>query len=183
MISVVIPHWPMKPEIHDPLLERCVSSLPQVGEIIVVVNDGIGFAKAVNVGMRLAKGDFIAVINNDVVWESGNIDDLCVPGVVTSPAVNNGNQPFWGCFFVVPRDVYQKVGGLDERYGMAYYEDDDYIMTLKDNSISMSSVGSCRVVSEGGLTFKHLDSSLRAELFSKNRDKFDLKWAGKKGLL
>lgn len=177
MLSVVIPHWPMKPEIHDPLLERCVKSLPHVDEFVVVVNDGIGFAKAVNRGMRLAKGDYIAVLNNDIVWESGDIRDLCIPGVVTSPVVNGRNQPFWGCFFVVPRTVYETVGGLDERYGMAYYEDDDYIMGLKTSGISMRGVDACRVWTEGGQTFRHLDPKEKSELFIRNRDIFNSKWS------
>jgi GT2 family glycosyltransferase len=176
LLSAVIPHWPMKPEIHDPLLERCVKSLPRVDEVVVVVNDGIGFAKAVNRGMRLAKGDFIAVLNNDVVWESGNIADLCIPGTVTSPLLNDSRQDFWGCFFVVPRDIYERVGGLDEGYGMAYFEDDDYILTLRAAGIPMRNVDTCRTKSEGGLTFNHLDHKEKSEMFIRNRDRFHSKW-------
>ena len=128
-LSVIIPHWPIHPDV-EPLLDRCVKSLSGHDELVVVVNDGIGFAAAVNLGLRTARGDFMAVVSNDTVWRHGNLLDMCVPGAVTSPKLNDAIQDFWGCFFVVPRDVYVKVGPLDERFGLAYYEDNDYVRRL-----------------------------------------------------
>lgn len=170
-ISVVIPHWPFSEEIDD-TLKRCVDGLSGYDELIVAVNEGTGFAKAVNTGMRLSKGEYIAVVNNDIEWKSGDLSSLCVPGTVTSPRVNGVSQCFWGCFFVVPRDVYEKIGGLDERFGIGYYEDDDYLMRLKEAGIPLGSVD-CRIETKGGATMSRFDVP---ELMRVNREKFDKKW-------
>lgn len=174
-LSICIPHWSVVPELDD-LLDRCMKSLPPHDETIIVVNEGIGFAKAVNYGLRLAKGDYIAVVSNDTVWRRGNLSDLCVPGTVTSPILNGGKQDFWGCFFVVPRDVYQKIGGLSEEYGLAYYEDNDYIARLSTAGVPMICVESCEIYSEGGQTMKHVSDKERAELNIRNKGIFDSKW-------
>lgn len=172
MISVVIPHYPFNEEINDTLAE-CVASLNGYDELILVVNDGTGFAKAVNQGMKLAKGDYIFVVNNDIKWQKGELSDLCVPTTVTSPLLNGDPSNFWGCFFCVPRSVYETVGGLDERYGIGFYEDDDYIMTLKKAGIEMKCIESCEIVSEG---HKTMDRFNKSELMEKNRKLFNEKW-------
>jgi len=60
----VIRHWPLD-EAVDAALRRCVASFPADCERIVVVNDGTGYGRNVNIGLRLATGDFVAVVNND----------------------------------------------------------------------------------------------------------------------
>ena len=55
-LSIVIPHWPLDAETDD-ALRRCVASFPPECERIVVVNDGTGFARNANIGLRLASGD------------------------------------------------------------------------------------------------------------------------------
>lgn len=174
-LSVVIPHWPLKSELDD-LLDRCIKSLPPHDERVIVVNEGIGFAKAVNYGLRVAKGDFLAVVSNDTVWQSGDLESICIPGTVTSPVLNDHKQDFWGCFFVLPREVYEKVGPLDERFGLAYYEDNDYIKRLSVAGVPMVCVDSCHIFSEGGQTMKHVDDRLRSELNVRNKGIFDSKW-------
>ena len=63
-LSVVIPHWPLDEEV-DAALQRCVASLPLDCEKIVVVNEGTGFARNVNIGLTIAGGEFVAVVGND----------------------------------------------------------------------------------------------------------------------
>lgn len=158
------------------MLDRCRKSLSGYDELILVVNEGIGFAAAVNYGLRMAKGDFIAVVSNDTTWKEGNLSDLCVPGAVTSPRLNGGAQDFWGCFFVVPRDVYEKIGPLDERFGLAYYEDNDYIKRLGQARVPTVCVASCNIESAGGQTMKHVDEKVRYQLNVKNKGLFDSKY-------
>lgn len=180
MISIVLPHWPIAPELEG-YLDRCVKSLSGYDELVLVVNDGIGFAKAVNRGMKLAKGDYIAVVSNDIVWEEGNLGDLCIPGKVTSVLLNGTRNPknMWGCFFVVPRDVLEKVGYLDEQFGLAYYEDDDYIKRINAAGIEIKCVDSCAISSEGGRTMRLVDDRTRSEINVRNKVLFDSKWANK----
>lgn len=176
-LSVVIPHWPIAPEL-ETYLSACCESLPPVDEIIIVVNDGIGFAAAVNRGLRIAHGDYIAVVSNDIVWKDGDINDLCIPGKVTSPLMNGerNRHNFWGTFFVLPREVYQKIGPLDERFTLAYYEDDDYIRRLQMEDIEIKCIESCHITSEGGRTMRLVDYNARHEANVRNKQLFEDKW-------
>ena len=111
-LTAVIPHWALDAEIDD-ALRACLSSLPPDCEKIVVVNEGTGFAANVNLGLRLATGDYVAVVTNDSRVVDGDVYDLCVPGTVTSPlllekpGVESGG--FHGAFWVHARSS----SGLD----------------------------------------------------------------------
>src|SRR4051812_36851041 len=109
MISVVIPYMEVDAGKQE-ILRRCVQSFTGADEVIVVWNDRMGYAKPINKGLVLARGDFLVVMNDDLVWHGADLHDLCVPGVVTSPMVNGKIQPFWGCAFCIPREVYARTG-------------------------------------------------------------------------
>jgi hypothetical protein len=72
---------------HASYSRLCAASFPPECERIVVVNDGTGYGRNVNIGLRLASGDFCAVVNNDCRLAAGDIYDLCVPETVTSPLI------------------------------------------------------------------------------------------------
>lgn len=94
-LSLVIPHWPLDEEIDD-ALRRCVASFPPSGERVIVVNEGTGYGRNVNVGLRLASGDYIAVVNNDRWLADGDVYDLCEPETVTSPLIIGERQASCG---------------------------------------------------------------------------------------
>src|SRR4051812_3859654 len=110
-LSVVVPHWPLDDEV-DQALRVSLASLPADCEKIVVVNQGTGFAVNANIGLRLASGDYVAVVSNDSRVVEGDVYDLCVPGTVTSPLVleKPGIEPggFHGAFWIVPREVLDR---------------------------------------------------------------------------
>jgi len=170
-ISVIVPHYSYNAEI-DRTLKRCVDSLSGYDELIVVVNKGTGFAKAVNQGLKLAKGDYLMVVNNDIEWREGNLKDLCLEGMVASPKVNGAIQPFWGSFFCIPRKVYEEVGGLDEQFEIGYYEDEDYIKRLERAGVPMVCTN-CDIWTLGGATMNQFN---RDEILETNRLKFEAKW-------
>jgi GT2 family glycosyltransferase len=179
MLSVVIPHWPLDDEIAA-ALEQCVSSLPSDCEKIVVVNEGTGFGVNVNIGLRVASGDYLAVVTNDTEVLEGDVYDLCVPGTVTSPLVleKPGVEPggFHGAFWVIPRDVLERVGPLDERYEGAFFEDDDYLQRLREAGVPTRQVSSVRVRSRRiGLTMSKLPDKGQGWL-AENRRRFTEKW-------
>ena len=155
-LSIVVPHWPLDDET-DEALRRCVASFPPDCERIIVVNDGTGYGRNVNIGLRLASGDYCAVVNNDCRLDSGDVYDLCVPDAVTSPLVIGERQgfgesiepgAFHGSFWVAPRAVLDPVGLLDERFERAYWEDDDFITRLRKRGSPLSrSRGSTHAIS------------------------------------
>ena len=126
-----------------------------------MVNDGTGYGRNVNVGLRLATGDYIAVVNNDCRVVDGNVLDLCVRDEVVSPLIIGERQGlgqsiepggFHGCFWVLPRSVLERVGLLDERFEWAYWEDDDFLARLREAGIATRQVASVKVKHVGGLT-------------------------------
>ena len=92
MISAVVPTWN-----RADLLRRALCSLEGADEVIVVDNGSTepldigrarllrldrnyGFAYAVNRGLEVARGDWVAVINNDVVLAPGYLEELRATG-------------------------------------------------------------------------------------------------------
>ena len=179
-LSVVIPHWPLDEEV-DAALQRCVASLPLDCEKIVVVNEGTGFARNVNIGLTIAGGEFVAVVGNDTFVIEGDVYDLCVPGTVTSPFVEEKPSidpgGFNGAFWVVPRTVLDEVGLLDERFEGAYFEDDDYLERLRVAGVPVREVGSVRAWSRRiGLTASKLPAAIVRGWLADNERRFQEKW-------
>ena len=178
-LSVVVPHWPIDEEV-DEALAACLASLPPDTEKLVVVNEGTGFARNVNLGLRLATGDYVGVVTNDSRVVEGDVYDLCVPGAVASPLVleKPGVEPggFHGAFWVAPRDVVERVGLLDERFEGAFYEDDDYRERLRVAGIPTRQIASVTVWSRRvGLTMSKLPDKGQRWLET-NRQRFEEKW-------
>jgi GT2 family glycosyltransferase len=172
-LSAVIPHWPKTPE-HEAALKRCVESLGGVDEIIVEVNEGIGFAKACNLGLAKTHGDYILVVNNDTVVTHGNLDNLCVPDTVVVPRMATGqvdNMP--RAFYCMPRSVYEKVGGYDERFEGGYFEDDDLIRRWMEAGVPIIVKEIVEVNHVGGMTMDTLD---KVEIYNKNQQRYEEKW-------
>ncbi len=147
MLSLVIPTYTLTDR-QEELAIRCIKSFKEQADEIIVTEDGgrfseqlreladvyiynkqnKGFTANVNRGWKQVKGDFVAIINSDTHLVTGNIKDLCIPSRLTSPKVLN--QKFHklqlrGCFFVVPKDIQEKYGYLDESMVM-YYSDQAY---------------------------------------------------------
>ena len=178
-LGVVVPHWPLDDEV-DEALRRCLASLPDDCEKLVIVNEGSGFARNVNLGLRLASGDFVGVTGNDTVVVEGNVYDLCVPGAVASPVVDGkpGIDPggFHGAFWVAPREVIEGVGLLDERFEGAFFEDDDYLERLRRAGVPTLQIGSVRVESRRvGLTMSKVQPKADA-WYAENERRFMEKW-------
>ena len=178
-LSVVVPHWPLDEEV-DEALRACLASLPPDCEKIVVVNQGTGFAVNVNIGLRLATGAYVAVVTNDSRVVKGDVYDLCVPGVVTSPLVlgKPGIEPggFHGAFWVAPRDVLDRVGLLDERFEGRFFEDDDYLERLLREGLPTRQIASVQVASRRiGLTMSKIPEQAEA-WYAANEKRFTEKW-------
>ncbi len=154
---------------------------------IILNNDNEGFAKANNIGLEKAQGDYILLLNSDTVIQSdtlqkcldyldkhedydvlgckvvlgdGKLDPACKRSFPTplnslfhtlkldsifkkSPTIGSYNLTYidedtttevdciTGAFILLRRDVYEKVGGLDEEYFM-YGEDIDWCYRIKE---------------------------------------------------
>lgn len=173
-ISVVIPFMAIDEGKYQ-VLEDTVKSFRGADEIITVWNDGMGYAKPINLGLRMARGEYLVVMNDDLDWGGGNLDDLCDPSAVTSPTVNGKEQEFWGCAFCLPRWAYEKTGGMYEGYEISYFDDDDFWMTLKKLDIPRKGVTTVNVKTAGGRTLRQFSN--RDEFFAKNKTHFEERWS------
>lgn len=181
-VSVIIPHMPGLDGV-DSQLNKTLDSLHGYDELILVVNDGHGFGPSVNVGLRYARGNFLVVMNNDIEFIEGDVRDLsdnrgvCVPVIYPEPRDNNPRS-----IYSMPRWVFDKLGGYDERFKMGYFEDDDFIVRLQEAEIPI--LLSDRVVvshlNGGGLTMKQVGEQ---EWFETNRREFERKYNGNRNFV
>jgi glycosyltransferase involved in cell wall biosynthesis len=105
---------------------------------LVIVKDGPSYCESVNRGLRRAKGDFIIVMNDDLLFKEKDwLPRLAVPGFVTTRFFSGftlKERQYLipdAALFCVPRDIFEQVGCIDERYksGMNF-EDTDYFLTM-----------------------------------------------------
>lgn len=155
------------------MTQEAIDSYRSADEIIVVENGpyhpytGVDvyvrfsenqfFTRAANAILRLAKHNYIAVVNNDTSLESGSLKDLCVTDTVTSPLITTQKElgPFVGSFFVIPRSVLEQIGCLDEQFKL-YYSDTDYCTRLSYADVKRERIDSVRVYHHIGTSTRHL---------------------------
>lgn len=77
---------------------------------------------------------------------------------------------------VMSREVYNKVGYLDERFGIGCFEDDDYCRRVLDAGYEMCFVRDAFVHHHHGASFKLLGKAVYQDVFDKNRAKYEEKW-------
>jgi GT2 family glycosyltransferase len=158
--------------------------------------DNLGWVKAVNQGLRLSQAPYVVIMNNDTVvktegWltkmitvaDSEKEIGLVNPCFDAKGAAASPERPYIeldfcrGYCILIKRPVIDKIGYLDEAYGMGYYDDDDY-------SVRATRAG-FKCVRANGVVVEHLRDSTfsrlfgdnkRAELHEKNKRLFYSKW-------
>ncbi|MDY7032726.1 MAG: glycosyltransferase, partial [Thermodesulfobacteriota bacterium] len=133
---------------------------------LICNKQNLGFAKGCNQGMDIATGEYILLLNNDVVLTEGWLEEMircaesdarigvvgpCSNYVVGSQLDRNADyssmeemhsyaaqfrnhhKGWWfetfriiGFCMLIKREVIDRIGLLDERFGLGNYEDDDY---------------------------------------------------------
>jgi polysaccharide pyruvyl transferase CsaB len=185
--------------------------------IKVILNDNNeGFARANNMALKEAKGQYIIFLNNDTVVTKGWLTKLVsyldkYPEIGLIGPVTNfcGNEakivlPYQdiddmdacayeytskneGKFFDIHmlalycaglrRETFEKVGYLDENFGIGMFEDDDFSHRIKLQGLRVVCAEDIFIHHFGQGAFKKLidDGSYNA-LFEKNREYFERKW-------
>jgi GT2 family glycosyltransferase len=168
---------------------------------IIENKDNLGFSKAVNQGLRQAKGDKILLLNSDTQLTENSLKNLLEfeetvhPAVVGSQMLNPDNTVQGSCFFLptikrafleywlgkkgyfskyypsvntpveveaisggvmlLPKEIIDKVGLLDERYFM-YFEDLDYCRRVRKSGYKIYYLPSSQIIHEHGASGKKL---------------------------
>ena len=81
-------------------------------------------------------------------------------------------------FFCVamPRTVYEKVGGLDERFGLGFFEDDDYCQRVRKAGLRVAVAEDVFVHHHLSASFDQIDRQRRQALFERNKALYEEKW-------
>lgn len=81
-------------------------------------------------------------------------------------------------FFCVmlTRSTFEKVGNLDEAYGLGFFEDDDYCMRVRQAGLRVVCVEDVFVHHHLSASFDKLPSKARQELMAKNKALYESKW-------
>ena len=75
------------------------------------------------------------------------------------------------------REILEKVGPLDERFGIGMFEDDDYSLRIKQHGYRLICAADVFLHHFGRAAFGKLDQSGEYDrLFTENRNKFEEKW-------
>ncbi len=73
-------------------------------------------------------------------------------------------------------DTVQKIGLLDERFGLGNFEDDDYALRIRNAGLRTICAEDVFVHHIGGSTFSKLAAENYQKLLEKNRQLFETKW-------
>jgi glycosyltransferase involved in cell wall biosynthesis len=182
----------------------------------------IGFPRAVNQGLEIARGEYLVLLNNDAVVTDGWLDQLIAlaranletghfisPMGLVGPMSNYAAPPqlvenvpyrdldemhtfarLWrehhrGQWFTVPklsgfcllfnRAVYEAIGGLDERFGLGLFDDDDLALRARRAGFELAVADDLFIHHFGSRTFA--GNGIDAEkLLGENAQKFAAKW-------
>ncbi|MGE4233697.1 MAG: glycosyltransferase family 2 protein [Bacteriovoracia bacterium] len=149
----------------------------------------VGVAPAWNQGIRASKGDYIAILNNDIQVSKGWLHNLIwaldhhhlalvSPFAEVGPRIDydfqkrakafslNNRFQVWDeydfCAVLMPRSTFEKIGFFDENFQVGGYEDTDYCYRLNKENLGYG---------VSGASFIHHFGSQTLGAFKKAGDK------------
>jgi GT2 family glycosyltransferase/glycosyltransferase involved in cell wall biosynthesis len=120
-------------------------------------------------------------IGNEAKIDVGYADTADMPPWAATRAVRHANQQTNSrvlAFFCVAlrRKVYEQIGGLDESFGLGFFEDDDYCNRVRAAAWRLAIAEDVFVHHHLSASFDQLKASSRQALFEKNRAIYESKW-------
>jgi len=166
-----------------------VDYLEGAANVYIRNGENLGFAKAVNQGLRAAAGDWLVVMNNDVTlihdWIANAIEQWDGrTGIVSShlhahdPEHKAGREVapwghFFGALWMTHRGVLNEVGYLDEQFERGMFEDRDLVRRVVQTGRQHIKTGWCHHV--GNATWGKLPEQQR--IYLENKARFEAKWS------
>lgn len=171
--------------------------------VTVIANEhNLGCAKAWNQGIRASRGQFIAILNNDIVLTAGWLRGLrrymdeTGHGVV-SPAAREGRLDYdleayaqaytrrcaaasrsdlYGACFLVARPVFDRIGLFDEAFGYGGCEDVDFHWRVMAGGFTVGQTGSVLIHHFSMVTQTSLVTVEKKSYAEANLRHFTAKW-------
>lgn len=148
--------------------------------ILLKNKTNLGFAKAVNIGIRASSSDFILITNDDVIFDKNSLKNLATATSKTIGALGGSvreknrvslgyRMNHWtgaiypvnkteanidwipGCALLVPKKVIKRLGGLDECFSH-FFEDVDLCLRIKLNGYKLVSIPEAKFFHKGSKT-------------------------------
>ena len=192
----------------------------EYGNVRIVLNrTNRGFAGGNNDGIKVSKGDYLVLLNNDTIVTRGWLTNLVkrfreskvgLVGPVTNSIGNEAmvdlgykkeigkmplaayaytsehmgeNYPNSGVLamfcLMFSRALLEKIGPLDENYGVGMFEDDDYCTAARKARYDIVLAEDVFVHHYGSVSFNKLEDETYRLLFEKNKAYFEGKWGQK----
>jgi GT2 family glycosyltransferase len=151
----------------------------------------LGYGPAVNQGLKVARGEWLVVANNDLVFIHDWITAAAAawqPGTGAISAHLHDHDPnhrsgrrrvgqpgeMFGALWLTRREVVERVGYLDEQFEFGYFEDRDWWLRLHQAGYELIKAGWVKHIgnaTSGKLPDLH-------EFYQENERRFKEKYAG-----
>lgn len=147
-----------RPQVDELIVVENAGHIPYEADVMISFQENQYFTRAANAILRIAREDYIAVVNNDTYLISGDLEDLCIPDTITSPnPPHEAEDGIRGWFFVIPKSILPILGYLDEKY-VHFNSDVDMVNRIKELGIAWKTVSSVIVNHFEDLTRKTVPS-------------------------
>jgi N-acetylglucosaminyl-diphospho-decaprenol L-rhamnosyltransferase len=174
------------------------------GVSVICNKENLGFAGACNQGIRAATGEWVVVMNNDVLLSVGWLDGLLEAArrwklQMVSPAIREGDYNYDiekyaaeltgsmstvirkgqanGICFMAHRRVFETIGVFDENFRIGQYEDKDLFLRATLAGFKLGTVGSSFLHHFGSVTQNSIrDARVVKPYALENKAYFSRKW-------
>ena len=168
---------------------------------VLIPEEDFNFNRFLNLGLAQTTGEWVAICNNDLVFEKGwhsalmkvrsqnpDLRSLCPMDDQSeyTPAAQFSARDhyrgyrirteFVGWCYVVERKAIEEIQAFDERFGF-YYQDDDFAMSLRKHCISHAMVPGSRVHHVGAVSSSSSGINPR---FAKDQAIYHQKWGSQR---
>lgn len=158
--------------------------LQECRDITVIYNEkNLGCARAWNQGIRASRGQWIAIVNNDIILSPGWFEGLLdfareKKAAIVSPAIREGQYNYdivsyskdfisrmsgvsrmgvaQGILFMVRRDVFDEIGFFDENFRIGQFEDEDFFRRAKLGGYVLGTTGRSFIHHFGSMTQNYI---------------------------
>lgn len=161
-------------------LGNCASRAYEIE--LVLVHNGPSYTESVNDGLSRASGDFLIVLNDDILMKDPMfLEKMCQEGCITAWQLGDFHLteervPDAACFGM-SREVFKRMGLLDLRYKDGInFEDTDYFFKAKSLGIPFVDAH-VDMVHFGNATLNTYFDSIRWDRTYHNESIFRQKWS------
>lgn len=164
---------------------QIIENSPLEGVEFIEVKNVRGYVNAVNEGLRKAKGEYLLILNDDIIINDYRwLEKLAQPNAITSwkknPFHMNGEMLPDGACWCIHRPVFEKIGYMDEAYGEGYGCDEiDYFYRAKEAGFALLEAPVFMRHMQNKTYSSHYFAPMKEAMTAKNANYFYAKWKDK----